>query len=529
MVTAAFVARRTVRSGLGWGLGFGLYVFYAVYTYAAEYPTIASRVQIGRSLGASSGLQALLGPARSLGTMAGFTEWRSVGLLTLLGAVWGLATATRWLRGEEEAGRWEVLLAGQTTRPLSVIQVIAGLAAGWLALWATTAALVLVAGMHVDPPLSVGESLYFALTLTSGAALFLAIGALVSQLAGTRRQALIGGAWVLGITFLIRMVADSGASLAGARWASPLGWIEELQPLTGAQPLVVIPIAALAGVVAALAVVLAAKRDLGAGWMRASDTGRARLALMRGPAGLALRLERSVAVGWLVAIAIVAAVGALMAKSVASGASSTVGSAFSRLGAQRPGADAFLGVIFLLLAVILLMAVTGQVAASWGEEADGRLDNLLVRPVARLTWLVERLAVSLAMVLACGLMAGVMAWLGAASQHADVTLSSLIQAGINIMPPAVFLLGLGTLVYGLWPRLAAPICYGVVAWSFMVQVIGSIATANPWLLDTSLLHHMALAPAADPDWTSAAALLCIGVVAAALGGVAFSRRDLLTA
>ena len=69
--------------------------------------------------------------------------------------------------------------------------------------------------MHVDPPLSVGESLYFALTLTSGAALFLAIGALVSQLAGTRRQALIGGAWVLGITFLIRMVADSVLALRG--------------------------------------------------------------------------------------------------------------------------------------------------------------------------------------------------------------------------------------------------------------------------------------------------------------------------
>ncbi len=36
--------------------------------------------------------------------------------LMVLGAVWGLLTATRLLRGEEDAGRWELLLAGQTTR-----------------------------------------------------------------------------------------------------------------------------------------------------------------------------------------------------------------------------------------------------------------------------------------------------------------------------------------------------------------------------------------------------------------------------
>ena len=36
--------------------------------------------------------------------------------LMVLGAVWGLLTSTRLLRGEEDAGRWELLLAGQTTR-----------------------------------------------------------------------------------------------------------------------------------------------------------------------------------------------------------------------------------------------------------------------------------------------------------------------------------------------------------------------------------------------------------------------------
>src|SRR4030095_2524756 len=44
------------------------------------------------------------------------------------------------------------------------------------------------------------------------------------------------GAAVLAGSYLIRMAADSDPGLAWLRWASPLGWIEELRPLTGSQP-----------------------------------------------------------------------------------------------------------------------------------------------------------------------------------------------------------------------------------------------------------------------------------------------------
>ena len=43
----------------------------------------------------------------------------------------GLLTATRLMRREEDSGRWELLLAGQTTRRRAAVQAVAGLAAGW--------------------------------------------------------------------------------------------------------------------------------------------------------------------------------------------------------------------------------------------------------------------------------------------------------------------------------------------------------------------------------------------------------------
>ena len=65
----------------------------------------------------------------------------------------------------------------------------------------------------------------------------------------------------------------------------------------------------------------------------------------------------------------------------------------------------------------------------------------------------------------------------------------MIQAGLNL-----FILGLGTLLHGLAPRLAAPVLYALVLWSFLVEIIGSSTTTNHWLLDTALLSHLGAVP-----------------------------------
>jgi putative exporter of polyketide antibiotics len=64
----------------------------------------------------------------------------------------------------------------------------------------------------------------------------------------------------------------------------------------------------------------------------------------------------------------------------------------------------------------------------------GRLDHLLVRPVSRWSWLAGRAAVILLVLVGAGLVAGVATWLGAASQDAGVGFTSLIRAGLNVVP-----------------------------------------------------------------------------------------------
>ena len=184
---------------------------------------------------------------------------------------------------------------------------------------------------------------------------------------------------------------------------------------------------------------------------------------------------------------------------------------------------------FLLMGVMVALVAAGQISAARGEEAEGRLDNLLVRPVSRPSWLVWRLVVAAVAVLAGGLIAGAFTWLGAASQHSGVSFAHVFDAGLNVVPPAVCVLGAGTLALGVWPRAATVTTYGLVVWSFLIELVGGIVGLNHWVLDTSVFHQMNAAPAVSPDWASGGALLALGVGAALVGGIAFRIRDLVGA
>jgi ABC-2 type transport system permease protein len=528
-VVARVVARRAIRSAVVWGYVFAAYVAGSISGFALTYRTPAARAQLARSLGSNVGLQALIGPARHIDTVAGFASWRTSVTLAMIGAVWGLLASTRLLRGEEEAGRWELLLTGQTTRRRAGAQGIAGLTAGWAVVLALTTISAVVDGRTVHPALAPRACVFYAFSVTCGAAMFLAVGAVTSQLARTRRRAATIAGAALGVAYLIRLVADAGTTFGWLRWASPLGWVEELRPLVGTNLLPLLPIGAFTVGLCVVAVHLAGVRDVGDGVLPETDTAPARTRLLNGPNGLSLRLLRPTAVAWLAAIAGMGFVEGVIAKGAAGAVTGSVQKALARVGGRSAGEAAYLGLSFLLTAIALTFVAAAHASANRDEEASGRLDHLLVRPVGRWSWLGGRLGIEAAILVALGLLAGVATWIGAASQHSGVGFGRLVEGGLNAVPPAVFLLGFATLAHGALPRLVTPLTYGLIAWSFLIEFVGSVTNMSHWLLDTSLLYHLAPAPAAPPRWGSAAALVALGAAGALVGGTLFRRRDLVSA
>jgi ABC-2 type transport system permease protein len=526
LAPAVIVARDVQRGALIWGAIFGLAGWVLVTQFGKEYPTAAARAMLVKTMGSSAGLQAIFGPSPQIGTVGGYMAAHAVGVFgVIMGAVWGLLAATRLLRGEEEAGRWEVLLAGQTTRRRAAAGAVAGLGTGLLTLWAVTAAAYVAVGLSPDARFAVSASLFAATATVAAAGMFLAVGALCSQLAATRRQAAVLAAAVFGVAYLIRVVAYSGTTLRWLRWASPLGWVDELRALTGSRPLPLVFIIVAIAALATLTIILAGRRDLGASVLPARDTATARTRLLTGPLGLAFRLSRGTVLGWSAGLAASGFIVGLTTKGTERIWANQSGGLFARLAGTTGGAI-YLGIVFLLFAALIAMAAAAHVAATRDEEADGYLDHLLARPVARVPWLAGRFAVSAAGLAIAGAVAGLFTWLGATATGANLSFATLLAAGANIVPAGIFVLGIGTLVHGLAPRFAVAAAYGLVAWSFLLEVVGASLGLSHWLLDTSILHHIARAPAAPVQWDMAAILTAIGVAAALAGALAFTRRDL---
>src|SRR5579871_1303855 len=84
--------------------------------YRDSYPTEADRIAFAKTFGLNKAVQLFYGVPHNLLTEGGYAGWRLAGFGCIIAAVWGQMTAVRSLRGEEDTGRQELVLAGALTR-----------------------------------------------------------------------------------------------------------------------------------------------------------------------------------------------------------------------------------------------------------------------------------------------------------------------------------------------------------------------------------------------------------------------------
>jgi ABC-2 type transport system permease protein len=521
------LVRRATLDGRVRTIAFG-YLFAAVgyinpSTYASAYPTLASRLGFAHGFANNKAVVLFYGKAYDLLTAGGFAAWRTGGTLALFAAVFGLFAAVRAMRTEEDTGRAEIVLAAVVSRPTVFVSSLLAIAAGTTLLW-----LAEFLGL-VFASLPAGSSAYLALATVSVVPVFVGVGALASQLAPTRRMALQLGLGVFAVAFLLRVVADTSSGVQWLRWATPLGWAEELRPFTGPQPLaLVLPLAAATVLLAASAWIFAG-RDIGAGLLSARDSAAPRLWLLSSPTAHALREERGSLVAWTLSVAAFGLIIGIVSKSVnKSVISNGLEKQLEKFGTGpivTPRGYLAFAFIFFVLATSLFACA--QLAAARHEEEEERLETLLALPVGRRQWLLGRLGLALAGAVAISLTAGVLTWLGAQIEGINLSLPRMLEAGANCMPVSLLFLGLAALAYAIVPRASSGIAYGLVAIAFLWYLFGSLVGVPKWLVDATPFAHVGAVPVQPFRIGAAAIMITIGLATATAAVAWFQQRDLL--
>jgi ABC-2 type transport system permease protein len=526
LVAALALTRRAFRDArvrtISFAYLFAVIAYIQPVGYRDAYPTLSSRDAFARSFAENKAIRLFYGVPHNLLTVSGYTAWRVGGTLAIFAAAFGLLAAVRALRSEEDTGRMELVLAGTVGRGTSYLAALAAVGAGIVILGLAEFAGLLLAGLPA------GGSAELALATASVVPVFVGVGALTSQLASTRRVALELGGAAVGLFLVLRVIADTSPGAGWLRWATPLGWAEEVRPFTGAHPIVLaLPFAATVLLLVAAARI-AAGRDIGTGVLPARESTQPRLGLLCSPTAQALRSERASLIVWIGSVGAFAYITGVIAKSTSTaGISKSLQREVAKLGTGSIITPiGYLAFVFIFFVLAVSLFVCAQIGAARHEEADERLETLFSLPVSRRSWLGGRLMLAAAGAAAISLTAGLLTWVGAESGGVSIPLAGMLEASLNCLPVALMFTGIAALAYAIVPRASAGLSYGLVTVAFLWDLFGSLLSVPHWLVQATPFAHVGLVPA--QPFRAGAAVIMIGIaVAAALAAMwIFQRRDL---
>lgn len=436
-------------------------------------------------------------------------------------AIMALQLTVRHTRGEESAGRVELLRAARVGRHAAPAAATVMLLVT-SALMSTVCALALLA-----LGLPAADCWAWGLGIGAQMLVFGAVGLACAQLAATPRGALGLGLAVLGVAVVVRGVGDT-MQLRGSwlSWFSPIAWSMQTRAFVELRRWPLLLCVALAAALIAAAMVLQDRRDLDAGLLpQRAGRSRAR-SWLRGPVSLGWRLTRGAVTTWLVALVLLAVTYGSLAPSLRDSFGDLPESFQGLMGGTDRAVQGYLDLAMTVLAcgaAALAVTVAGRLH---GEETEARTELVLSRPVRRVRWLLSWWLVAFAVSSAVFLLSALTL---AAVTSAVLPLSSLpsdlLTSWASYVPALALFASVTVIAYAVSPRLTAAGWLPVI-FVLVMALIGPLLNLPEWLIELSPFDHVVrLAGGAAPQGWYLAGAAVVALVAAAGAAAIFRRRD----
>jgi ABC-2 type transport system permease protein len=494
---------------------------------ASQYKPISALLDTSgiRALSENPAIRILSGPPVALDDPGGFTVWRTGPPLTLLASLWIVLAATRITRGEEDSGRWNLLLAGRLRMADVLLRCLAALAGSATLIGVAVAAGLLAA--RTDPT----GALIHATGIAGVAFTFGTTALLAAQVMPTRFGATGLAVAAVGAGVLLRMIGDGSHRLAWLAWTTPFGLTSRAAPYAENRVLPLIVLGAFPIVLGSAALFAAHHRDLGDGIVAARDRRRPRIRLLHSIFGFALRRAGRITLWWVTGVAIYfLLIGTTLAWLLDLFQTNR---RFAELAAAAGlGGHNLVNVIaaslFSLLAVITGLYSALRLTVMVFDENAGRWTLLFAQPISRAHLLSAEIVVTAGGAVALHVSAAVALWCGTKITGAPLQLSDSLAGALNSVPVALLAVGTAAVGVGWMPWATIAIGALPVVAGFGVNLVIQSTKAPHWVANLSPMSHLAAVPDAPPNWAATAVFLLVGAILAGIGVVGYVQRDLAT-
>ncbi|WP_181773209.1 ABC transporter permease [Amycolatopsis pittospori] len=486
------------------------------------YPSEQERIVFAEGVNAVPALVAFYGRIYDPSSLGAAAVLKLTGFGAALVALLVIFTVVRHTRAEEEAGRLELVGAGALGRHAALAAGLVVAATTSLAIGVLTAVGLIVAGLPAAGSLALGLGWMLA------GWVFGAIAAVTAQLSRTARLATGGAASVLGVTYLVRAVGDSGPEWLS--WFSPIGWVQQIRPFAGERWWVALIPVAVTLHLALAAVRLSDRRDMGAGVL-AERPGPARAGRsLYGTGGLLWRLNRSTLLAWTSVYLVLGLVLGNLANGIGRFLDNPKAERLiTALGGQQALTDAFFAAELGISGVIAAVYAMSVVVRLHNEEQALHVEQLLATPVTRTRLLAGYVLLAVAgsaiPLAAAGLGAGLSSGLQTGRPGADI--GRLTAAALVQLPAVWVLAGLACAMFGLLPRRLGAV-WAVLAAIVVVGEFGVVFGVPQAILNLSPFTHLPSLPGSTDGITALPWLVLLAAGLIALGMAGFRRRDIGT-
>lgn len=512
-----------------WIVGTALMAFAGYAGVSQSYSTLADRQNILAAALANPVI--LMFRGLPSGTSEGaFLAFEVLPWLAFLAALMSTFLAVRHTRGDEEAGRAELVWATPAGRRLPTVATIAHGVLANVALALLTALALVATGL----PLA-GSVLAGAAAASCGIA-FLGVGLLAAQLLRTSRGANSLTVWALVAMFLIRGIGNAAGTpsddltrmtSAWPAWLSPFGWVEQSRPYDSDLVWPVLLGLAFGLVLAGASVALQPMRDIDASFV-AERPGRvsARPALAS-PHALVWRLASGAIVGWAVGGAITGILATTLSGLVdrISGENPAVADVLTKIGGATGGLDeVVVTVFFTLLGILAACCAVQIVVRARQEEAHGTAEAVLATPVGRVRWLADYVIVGVVAVLIVVAAAVLAGWVGIRVNGGAESLYRIVAvAGLGEAFAASVFAVLTALVFVLLPRATTAVSWSLVLLATLFGMFGPLFGLPEWTMN---LSPFGVTPVVDGSGVDVRGLwwLVLALVAGGAGALTLMRR-----